>query len=380
MIASGERSAARLGILVGGSGLIGGAVTHHFTKKTGGTIDLRAPNSKRLSLRVADDIRNYIGALRPDFIINAAIASIDSDPQLAYETNYQGAVCLARAASELKIPYIHISSAAVMPNGENLDEDDMLPLQPGLTNYAKSKLMAEMTLRHLARNHGLDYTVIRLGVVYGKHDHKIQGFHRLFFSIVDQALPVMMTRKGVMHSYTNSKKVPPFVHYVLDNRQEYSGRTINFVDPLPVELAAIILTIRSYLELSYPKEVYIPYAVAKMASGMAKKIIRALRHLGIEARLPAELMFLENFYKTQTLSPKNLLASSWHDPLPGATVFTYLPDMIEYYVTRWEHLNLVASFNPDFFDPKKRAEQFLTEPENLMDIVHRESHDSFLGS
>ncbi len=373
-----QRSAEKLGILVGGSGLIGGAITYYFTNKIADKVDLRAPNSKKLSLRVAGDIKNYIGSLKPDFIINAAISSIDSDPQLAYETNYLGTVYLARIAAELNIPYIHVSSAAVMPNGENLAEEDMLPLTSKLANYPKSKLMAEMTLKHLAADQGLDYTVVRLGVVYGKHDHKIQGFHRLFFSIVDQALPIMMTRKGVMHSYTNSKKVPSFVNYVLDNRQEFSGRTINFVDPLPVELASIILTIKAYLELNYPKEIYIPYPMAKTASVVMKKILRAFRRFGIEARLPAELMFLENFYKTQTLSPAKLLSSSWQDPCPGVTVFTYLPEMIEYYVTRWEHLNLVKSFNPEFFDPRKRADDFLREPEKLMENVHRECDNSFL--
>ncbi len=375
-----QRTAEKLGILVGGSGLIGGAITYHFTKNTDDTIDLRAPNSKKLSLRVASDVKDYINAVKPDFIINTAIASIDSDPQLSYETNYLGSVYLARTAAELKIPYIHVSSAAVMPSGENLTEDDMLPLAPKLANYPKSKLMAEMTLKHLAAEKGLDYSVVRLGVVYGKHDHKIQGFHRLFFSIVDQALPIMMTRRGVMHSYTNSKKVPRFVRYVLENREEFSGKTINFVDPLPVELSSIILTIKSYLELSFPKEIYIPYPMAKTASIMGRKFLRALRLFGIEARLPAELMFMENFYKTQTLSPKKLLASSWQDPFPEATVFTYLPEMIEYYVTRWGHLNLVESFNPEFYDPKMRADQFQREPEKLMDAIHQECHDSFLDS
>jgi len=368
-----EHSPKKIGVLIGGSGLIGGGITHHFKTKVDDGVDLRAPNSKKLSLRVPEDIKNYITGLKPDFIVNAAIAAIDADPQLAYETNYLGTVNLARMAAALRIPYIHISSSAVMPSGENLAEEDMLPLSAGLPNYAKSKLMAELTLRDLMKNQGLDYTVIRLAVVYGKHDHKIQGFHRLFFSIVDQALPCMLTRRGVMHSYSNSKKVPRFVQHVLEHRPEFTGQTINFADRNPVELAQLILTIRSYLELGFPKEIYIPYALAKVTRLLLRKFLRILRHAGIEARLPAELLFMENFYRPQTLSVARLAASTWQDPGPETTVFTYLPSMIEYYVTRWEHLNLIEPFDKEFFDPKKRAEEFLRSPEILLETVHREN-------
>lgn len=370
-----ENTSKKSGVLIGGSGLIGGGITHFFKTKVDGTVDLRAPNSKKLSLRVPEDIRNYITRLKPDFIVNSAIASIDADPQLAYEINYLGTVNLARMAATLKIPYIHISSSAVMPSGENLAEEDMLPLAAGLSNYVKSKLMAELTLRDLMETQGLDYTVIRLAVVYGKHDHKIQGFHRLFFSIVDQALPCMLTRRGVMHSYSNSKKVPPFVHHVLSHRPEFTGQTINFADRNPVQLDQLMLTIRSYLELGFPKEIYIPYPLAKVARLLLKKFLRIMRHGGIEARLPAELLFLENFYRPQTMSVARLAASSWQDPEPQTTVLTYLPSMIQYYVTRWEHLNLIEPFDKEFFDPQKRAEEFLRSPESLLETMHRENRE-----
>jgi len=176
----------RLGTLVGGSGLIGGALMHYFKTHAGDEIDVLAPNSKKLSLREPDDIRRYFRKNRPAFIINTAIASIDSDGQLAFEINYQGAINLARVALTLGIPYIHFSSAAIMPTGENLSEEDVLPLTAGLSNYARSTLMAEQTLKYMHETMGLDYTAIRLGVVYGKHDHKIQGFQLLFFSIMNR--------------------------------------------------------------------------------------------------------------------------------------------------------------------------------------------------
>jgi nucleoside-diphosphate-sugar epimerase len=374
-----NNSKTRLGILVGGSGLIGGGLMHYFKTKTDGNIDLRSPNSKKLSLREPEDIRRYFQKFRPDFIINTAIASINSDAQLAYEVNYQGSINLARVALTLGIPYIHFSSAAIMPSGEDLGEDEVIPLTPELSNYAKSKLMTEQTLKYMHETKGLDYTNIRLGVVYGKHDHKIQGFHRLFFSIMNQSMLVLLTKKGVRHSYTHAKKLPPFIHYVLDHREEFSGQTYNFVDPEPVELVDIILTIKSYLELKVPKEIYLPYQMARLGRYALEKVVKVFSRIGVEARMPGELMFLENFYHTQTLSAKKLLNSSYQDPYKDITVYSKLPDMIEYYLTRWEHLNLISSYNPEFFDPGKSGEEFLRDPVQLLEEMKECCIDQFTG-
>jgi len=365
----------KTGVLIGGSGLIGGAITHYFKTLGEEDVELLAPNSKKLSLRVANDIKQYFKKIKPDFIINAAIAAIDSDPLLSLETNYLGAINLAKTAIELGIPYIHFSSSATMPCGLDLGEEDTLPLGAGLSNYAKSKLMAELTLRQLKETEGLDYTIIRLAVVYGKHDHKIQGFHRLFFSIVDQALPCMLTTPEVRHSYSNSKKIAPFIHYILANREEFSGQTYNFVDPEPVALAHIILTIRSYLQLGLPKEIYVPYPVARVFKSALKWTMKKLSMIGIEARMPAELMFLENFYRSQTLSTAKLATSSYGLRNTETSIFTELPAMIEYYLTRWEHLNLISSYNDSFYHPKTMAEEFMNNPQELIDLIHANKID-----
>ena len=368
----------KTGVLLGGSGLIGGSLLYYIKTQTGGRINVLAPNSKNLSLRDPDDIRRYFEKAKPAFIINCAIAAIDSDPQLAYEINYLGTVYLAKAALELGIPYIHLSSAAVMPNGLNLTEEKRLPLSPELPNYTKAKLMAELTLEHLREVGNLDYTTIRLGIVYGAHDHKIQGFHRLFFAIVDRSMPLLFTKKGALHSYSSARKLPYFIAHALDNRPEFSGRTFNFVDPNPVSLSRLILTIKSSLGLKTPREIYLPFPVAQFGMGIMTRLVRLITRLGIEARMPAELMFLKNFYETQTLSAAKLKASSFIDPDPEATIFTELPALIEYYVTRWEHLNLIKPLNKKFFPPRKRAEEFLLLPNQLLQEIHAESDLPFL--
>jgi nucleoside-diphosphate-sugar epimerase len=371
------------GLLVGGSGLIGGYLLHYFKTKTP-EIDVRAPNSKKLSLRELNDIISYFKRHKPDFVINTAITAIRSDALLSYEVNYQGSINLARAALALNIPYIHISSAATMPPGENLTEEDHLPLNSSLSNYAKSKLMTEMTLKHMHEKYGLRYTLIRMAIVYGAHDHKIQGINRLLFNIVDRAMPFMLTKKkGVLHSYSNASKVPYFIHHILKNSEEFSGQHFHFVDPEPVELAKLILTIKAYLNLKTPREIYIPYRVAKTGNDFMNWVIKLFNRLGYKAHMPPEMIFLENFYQTQTLSCKKLQRSSFVDPNPQATVFTELPNLIEYYIGRWEHLNLFSSFNSKDITlpyPTKvkveRAEElastFNNSPAELLDTIHHE--------
>lgn len=371
------------GLIIGGSGLIGGYLLHYFKTKTP-EIDVRSPNSKKLSLRELDDIIDYFKRQKPAFVINCAITAIRSDALLSYEVNYLGSINLARACLALGIHYIHVSSAATLPPGENLTEEDNLELDASLSNYAKSKLMTEMTLKHMHEQRGLNYTLIRLAIVYGAHDHKIQGINRLLFNIVDRAMPFMLTKKkGVLHSYSNASKVPYFIHHILKNQEEFNGQHYHFVDPSPVELSELILTIKAYMNLKTPREIYIPYPIAKTGNNFMSWVIKVFNHIGYKANMPAEMIFLENFYKTQTLSCQKLKNSSFVDPNPEATIFTELPSLIKYYIARWEHLNLFSSYNSkdsmtppteeEKLDPlEKQAESFLHSPEELLDTIHRE--------
>ncbi|MBW2467258.1 MAG: NAD-dependent epimerase/dehydratase family protein [Deltaproteobacteria bacterium] len=365
----------RLGVIIGSSGLIGGALMYYFKTKTSGDIEVLGPNSKRLSLRQPDDIKRYFDKYHPDFIINCAITSLDSDAQLTLETNYLGAIRLAKMARLQKIPYIHFSSAATLPMGENLTEEDLRPIGPKLSNYAKSKLLAEKTLQYMHETQGLDYTTVRLAVVYGKHDHKIQGFQRLLFSIADQSMPFMLSKPGVCHSYSNTKKIPPFINHILESRDEFSGQSYNFVDQEPVEMVALIKAIKTYLNLKTPRELYIPYPVANSGKAFIKWLIKRLGRLGVVVRLPAELQFMKSFYETQTLSVEKLAKSSYRDPAPDVTVFTELTSIIDYYLVRWKHLNLFTAFHEDIKETSHPAAEFMDTPENLLEKINKYSHE-----
>lgn len=370
----------KIGLVIGGSGLIGGTIVYYYKTVHPETVDIRAPSSKKLSIREEDDIRRYLLEVKPDFIINASMANLGSGGQMAYEVNYLGPINLARAAISLQIPYIHISSAATLMAGEDLSEEKRLQLSPTLTNYAKSKLMAEKTLQLMATEKGLDYSCVRLAIVYGAHDHKIQGFHRLFFSIADESMPVLFTKKNIYHSYSNANRLPYLIHHMLENREEFSGNTYNFVDKDPVDLATLILTIKSHLQLKRPKEIYVPYVVANSGKNILEVMLRVLRKIGLKATMPPELMFLDSFYKPQTLSSRKLAESSFVDPLPNETIFTNLPDLTAYYLKRWKHENLITGFNESLENNASVSDIFDRDPQKLIDTMHTEGLKPFTDS
>jgi GlcNAc-P-P-Und epimerase len=373
-----QKKKRSFGVLIGGSGLVGGTLAYYFKTHTPDEVEIRAPSSKKLSIRNNQDIIAYLRNSRPDFVINTAMAALDSDAQLAFEVNYLGTVNLARACCTLNIPYIHVSSAAVLPHGENLAEEDMQPLHAKLTNYAKSKLMAEQTLAYMGQQYDLDYTILRVAIVYGEHDHKIQGFHRLLFALADQAVPFLFTKREVKHSYTNAAKIPYFVHHILQHRQEFSKQTYHFADPEPVKLDDLILTIRAYLEVKKPYEIYVPYSVVKIGKFFLEGLANFLNLFGITARLPPEYMFLENVYLPQVLSTRKLQASSFVDPAPEETVYTRLPKLIVYYLTRWGHLNLITRFKNEFVGDELEQD-FINNPKRLLDSIHADSTEPWIS-
>jgi len=113
-----------------------------------------------------------------------------------------------------------------------------------------------------------------------------------------------------------------------------------------------------------------PLGVAKFGAKALHILLKILVHIGIEAKMPAELMFLDQFYDTQTLDGTKLRSSSFTDHCPEETIYSKLPEIIEYYITRWEHHNLLSGYNDDFFDPHEDIRQFIDRPQDLLKQIH----------
>lgn len=365
-MASGQR-----GVVIGGSGLVGGAITYHFHNKCD-NIQVLAPNSKKLNLRSHAAIPKYFNQECPDFLINTAIASLGQHTERTYEINYLGSVNLAHAAIALNIPYIHMSSAAVLRAGDNVHEHERLELCPSLSDYAKSKLMTELTLEHLREQYGLDYTIVRLGIVYGKHDYKIKGLHRLLFSVAAGTLPVLLTRRGVSHSYTNLRKIPLFVEHILNRREEFGGRCINFVDKYPIELSSLIMLIRRLMSRKRPHKLHLPLGMARTCISLVDWLKGRMAKIGVESTMPAELSFLESMYESQVLNIDCLEQSSFNDPYKEQTLLTELPTLIQYYIPRWEQIGLLDKRQQqDSVFLAKPSDYFTSDPVKLLDQIHK---------
>jgi len=178
----------------------------------------------------------------------------------------------------------------------------------------------------------------------------------------------------VQHSYSNTKKVPLFVNHILENRDEFSGQSYNFVDKEPVEMVELIKAIKTYLDVKTPREICVPYPLAKTGQAFLTWLIKRLRRFGVEIRLPAEIQFMKNFYETQTLSIEKLERSSYRDNAPEVTVFTELTSIIYYYLIRWKHLNRITTFNEELKGSSKPAGEFLNSPESLLKTVNKYTH------
>jgi hypothetical protein len=191
-------------------------------------------------------------------------------------------------------------------------------------------------------------------------------------------MPVLLTDRESVHSYTNANKLPEFVSHVLANRKEFSGQTYSFVDPEPVSLAKLILSIKSILGLKTPRELYVPYPMARFSVGVLARLMHMATRVGVEARLPAEIMFLNKFYESQTLSAEKLKRSSFVDSDPDADIFSELPRLIGYYIPRWVHLNLIDPYGSTIYEPQNIAGEFLNNPESLLNKVLAEQESPFL--
>ncbi len=122
----------------------------------------------QFELTRADDARAQVMAARPDIIINAAaytaVDKAESEPDLAFAVNRDGARAMAEAARELDVPLIHISTDYVFSGDKTsaYDEDDATG---PIGVYGASKLAGEDDIRAVTPKH----VIMRTAWVYSAY-------------------------------------------------------------------------------------------------------------------------------------------------------------------------------------------------------------------
>jgi dTDP-4-dehydrorhamnose reductase len=132
--------------ITGAAGLIGKALTKHFTPEN----QVLALTRNDLDITNHLSVRKLILSERPDLIINCAVLGVDAcedDPTLAMATNVKGPEALARAAAEIDSQIIHFSTNYVFDG--RIEKDSLYSIDNGanpISVYGKTKLAGELAV------------------------------------------------------------------------------------------------------------------------------------------------------------------------------------------------------------------------------------------
>jgi dTDP-4-dehydrorhamnose reductase len=134
-------------------------------------IELRAHDADTLDITHAQAVHDAVQALKPAWIINAAaytaVDKAESDVDLAYAVNRDGARHLAEAARAVNARMIQVSTDFIF-NGEQSHPYRPDDAPAPLSVYGASKLAGEQAVRDTLGDHAL---ILRTAWVYSSHGH-----------------------------------------------------------------------------------------------------------------------------------------------------------------------------------------------------------------
>ena len=145
-----------------------GQVGHELLRLAPEGFDVVGLGSGELDISDASAVRREIAHLRPQLIINAAaytaVDKAEAEPERAYAVNRDGPVNLGRAAEQLGIPVLHISTDYVFAGDASTPYRESDPTGPTGV-YGASKLAGEQVLADACSRH----LILRASWVFGAH-------------------------------------------------------------------------------------------------------------------------------------------------------------------------------------------------------------------
>ena len=169
--------------MTGGAGFIGSHVADAFVERgdevlvvddfSSGSRDHVPDRANLAELDIADSdrVREAFAGFEPEYICHlAAQASVTvsvKEPKRDFDSNVLGTFNILNSATEHRARTVFASTGgALYGEGAPIPTDESYVAQP-LSPYGASKQAAEAFVGALARFHGIDHAVLRLGNVYG---------------------------------------------------------------------------------------------------------------------------------------------------------------------------------------------------------------------
>lgn len=131
-------------LIVGANGQLGKCLQDRVADSV--FFEATACSSQALDIRCLKSVRDKIGAITPDAVVNAAaytaVDKAEDDSESAYSVNHLGVKNLAEVCEELSLPLVHISTDYVFDGQANRPYLPDSPTAP-IGVYGKSKLEGE---------------------------------------------------------------------------------------------------------------------------------------------------------------------------------------------------------------------------------------------
>jgi nucleoside-diphosphate-sugar epimerase len=131
--------------------------------------DVTDPASVESALSGADAVCHFA----------AAFTESGQEASFFHRVNVLGTGHVARIAAERGVRrFVHCSTAGIYGRTVAGVVNEATPTRPW-NEYERTKLLSEQVVRDVARNHGMEYVILRPAVVYGPRDPRLRKMFRL---------------------------------------------------------------------------------------------------------------------------------------------------------------------------------------------------------
>ena len=153
-------------LLIGGSGQLGHSLQE---VEWGSSIEVVAPSSRELDVRIPSVVSSYIARIQPSFVVNASawtnVPGAEIEYNEALKLNSEAVRNIANSCKENNSALVHVSTDYVfdgLKSAPYTESDLCTPLNA----YGRSKLAGE---HEIVRSGLQNYFIIRTSWLYSKH-------------------------------------------------------------------------------------------------------------------------------------------------------------------------------------------------------------------